>query len=160
MKKIINKSFSILFIMALLVNSFSPFAVFALDTIETKQEEQLQDNNKDVPLEKKDSDDYKEIGEQFENANDINTIDSTELNDTITSVPMTDIVGKGNIEVETHLVLPIVNSEKNNITFTIYDSFNKSASIDLNKVNEPKDGYYEDTIKLGNQQNVIRMDIY
>ena len=69
-------------------------------------------------------------------------------------VPMESIEAKGDIEVETHLVLPIRNREENNIIFTIYDKDNHKAVVDLNNVNKPSDGYYEESIKLGNQDNI------
>lgn len=176
MKKITSKFLSIILVMTLLLNMFSPFTVFALELIE--QEEQIQKEQtseiyeEEVPLpEEKEISEEKNTSEEVQNKEEVSedktgndkeiaTIDNTTTTtittkaneETTSSIPMTDIAEKGNIEVETHLVLPIVNCEKNNLTFTIYDSAHQSASINLNKVNEPQDGYYEDTIKLGDQK--------
>ncbi len=63
-----------------------------------------------------------------------------------------EITPKGDIEVEAHLVLPIRNREKNNMEFKIYDKDKNCATLDLNKVNEPSDGYFETSLTLGDQK--------
>lgn len=57
---------------------------------------------------------------------------------------------KGNIEIETHLVLPLRNSDKTNIVFKIYDeSGTYSDEINLNDVGV---GYYRETLQLKDQE--------
>ncbi len=64
-----------------------------------------------------------------------------------------EIEAKGNIEIETHLVLPVQNREDNDIVFTIYDSDKNKAEVHVNDV-EITSGYKEMTIELGNQKNI------
>ncbi len=165
MKKIVNNLLSMLLVSAMLFNLFSPFAVFALEEADTNSqtqeifEEEIPTeetkNTEEVATSSEESSQETEQPKQEDQNNATQNIDQKTttpiVTDTTTSIPMSDVAGKGNIEVEAHLVLPIANVEKNNMTFTIYDSSNNKASIDLNKVNEPKDGYYEDTISLGKQ---------
>ena len=108
MNKIINKVISLLLVMAILVDNFSPYLVYALSS----------DSLEEKSLEK---------------------------------VSMDKIVSKGNIEVELHLALPIRNVERNDISFKISDDSLNSASINLNEVNKPADGYYRTSLDLGNQ---------
>ncbi len=122
MKKRIDYLLSIILIIVMLFNTFSPLAVFALE------------NPKNGVT-------------QNEPTKEKRTTTGTKTE----NIEMTEISAKGNIEIETQLVLPIRNCEQNNIFFTIYDSFNNSAVVDLNKVNNPQDGYYEEIINLGNQ---------
>ena len=68
----------------------------------------------------------------------------------IPEVQELDFTPKGNIEVETHLILPIINHEESNIKFTIKDEFNNEASISLNDTY--KDGYLEKNTTLGEQE--------
>ena len=62
-----------------------------------------------------------------------------------------EIVSKGNIEVELHLALPIRNVDANDIEFKIIDDLGNNASLDLNEVNKPADGYYRTSLTLGKQ---------
>ena len=73
------------------------------------------------------------------------------FNSKVDTIAMEKISSKGDIEIETHFVLPFRNREQNNIVFKIFDENGQSATVDLNHINEPKDGYYEENIKLGNQ---------
>ncbi len=81
-------------------------------------------------------------------------LDSNPSSSTEILTDFSNYVPKGNIEVETQLVLPIRNREKNNIQFTIMDSSKNTATIDLNDIQSAKDGYYESTITLGEQKNI------
>ncbi len=73
------------------------------------------------------------------------------LNEKVEETPKTNMIAKGNIEIELHLVLPIKNVSKNNMKMIISDEFNHQETVDLNQVNEPQDGYCEKTVKLGDQ---------
>ncbi len=57
--------------------------------------------------------------------------------------------GKGDIETEVQLVLPINNRENMGITYTIYNAKNQSASLDLNKIKNYTDGLLDESINLG-----------
>ncbi len=107
MKKIGKRALSLLLVMALLFNYFTPLLAVAAEDLS---------------------------------------------NSTTNNVAMDKIVSKGNIEVELHLVLPIRNSETNDINFGIADENGNKAAIDLNEVNKPADGYYQTSIDLGSQK--------
>ena len=91
----------------------------------------------------------------LEQENDPNSTDEVQLINEKETVPMDKVSGKGNIEVEVHLALPIRNVATNNIKFAIKDATSNSAVIDLNEVNKPSDGYYTSNIKLGSQTIAI-----
>ncbi len=61
------------------------------------------------------------------------------------------IVPKGNIEVETHLLLPIRNTGTSDISLTIYDASGNHASVGLKDVLASIDGYLDTNITLGEQ---------
>ena len=61
------------------------------------------------------------------------------------------ITPKGNLEVETHFVLPIINRKTSDISLTIYDSDNNKASISLKDTLNSTDGLLTGTVTLGNQ---------
>ncbi len=173
MKMKFSRLLSFILVLSILANTFSPITVLAVDVIDDINENQVQEEkqSKNQETEKNSSPEEAKEGEEntekstttnqpknfsFSNQNELyseifqqKTILNNIPNNNI--IQMEDVKTKGNIEVETHLVLPIVNSEKNNMVFTIYDSFNNNCKIDLNKVNEPSDGYYEENIKLGDQ---------
>ena len=68
----------------------------------------------------------------FVNASEINTSSNTEVKN-----EELDFVAKGNIEIETQLVLPIRNVASD-INFNIYDSSNNKASVNLKEIAEVK----------------------
>ncbi len=69
----------------------------------------------------------------------------------LTAEEETIILPKGNIEVETHLVLPIRNRENSDIKLTIYDENGNKTSIGVKDILKAKDGYLDTNLNLGEQ---------
>ena len=68
------------------------------------------------------------------------------------------IVPKGDIEVETHFVLPIRNRQQTDITLTIYDAEKKNNAV-LNLNDVTSDGTYETTLSMKNNEGVQSQSI-
>ncbi len=63
-----------------------------------------------------------------------------------------DVSVKGNIEIETHFVLPIRNSKDADVKLTVYDENNAEVSVSLQDiVNNASDGYLTKNVTLSNQ---------
>ena len=65
-------------------------------------------------------------------------------------VAMDNIDSKGKIEVDTHLVLPMINGNNINIIFRLREN-DQEVSINLNNINKTADGIYMNNYTLGDQ---------
>ncbi len=70
------------------------------------------------------------------------------------SISIEGITPKGDIEVEANLALPIRNTDKTNIVFKITDTNKNSATLNLDDINNAKDGIYETTRTIGSQKDI------
>ncbi len=77
----------------------------------------------------------------------------TENNEVIESV-QSNFEATGNIEIETHFVLPMRNRKSADVTFKLFDSNNNFIEVSLNDVASTADGYFVKTDKLGSNENV------